>query len=78
MRINVYDRPVVEVESFFRMVRAGFSAPRKQLRNALAQGLSIEPAAATGLLNRSAISSQRRAETLNLEEWAELARNIQE
>lgn len=75
LRIDVYDRPVVEIGGFFRVVRAGFSAPRKQLRNALALGLSIEPTAAADLLNRSGISSRRRAETLTLEEWAELSRN---
>ncbi|MDY6911770.1 MAG: 16S rRNA (adenine(1518)-N(6)/adenine(1519)-N(6))-dimethyltransferase RsmA [Chloroflexota bacterium] len=74
VRIDVYDRPVVEVETegFFRVVRAGFSSPRKQLRNALAQGLSVEPTIASGLLDEAGILSQRRAETLNLEEWARL------
>ncbi|MCL0095694.1 16S rRNA (adenine(1518)-N(6)/adenine(1519)-N(6))-dimethyltransferase RsmA [Dehalococcoidia bacterium] len=76
VRIDVYSQPVVEVEGFFRVVRAGFSAPRKQLRNALAQGLSIAPTAAAEVLNRSGISPQRRAETLSLEEWAELSRTV--
>jgi 16S rRNA (adenine1518-N6/adenine1519-N6)-dimethyltransferase len=75
VRIDVYSRPVVEVEGFFQVVRAGFSAPRKQLRNALAQGLSIPPNAAAEILSMSGISPQRRAETLGLEEWAELCRN---
>lgn len=76
VRIDVYSRPVVEIEGFFRVVRAGFSAPRKQLRNALAQGLSIPPSAAAKILSLSGISSQRRAETLSLEEWAELYRTV--
>ncbi len=78
VRIDVYERPAVkvEVEGFFQVVRAGFSAPRKQLRNALAQGLSISPATATELLDGSGISPQRRAETLTLEEWAELYRVV--
>ncbi len=43
VRIDVYPQPAVtvETEEFFRVVKAGFSAPRKQLRNSLAQGLSI-------------------------------------
>ncbi|MBT9149023.1 MAG: Ribosomal RNA small subunit methyltransferase A [Dehalococcoidia bacterium] len=73
VRIDVYCRPVVEIEGFFQVVRAGFSAPRKQLRNALAQGFSIPPIAAAVLLNRSGISPRRRAETLSLEEWAVLS-----
>jgi 16S rRNA (adenine1518-N6/adenine1519-N6)-dimethyltransferase len=76
VRIDVYSRPVVEVEGFFQVVRAGFSAPRKQLRNALAKGLSIPPNAAMEILRTSGISSQRRAETLGLEEWAELCRRV--
>ncbi|MCL0075515.1 16S rRNA (adenine(1518)-N(6)/adenine(1519)-N(6))-dimethyltransferase RsmA [Dehalococcoidia bacterium] len=74
--IDVYSQPVVEVEGFFRVVRAGFSAPRKQLRNALAQGLSIQPNAAAEILSMSGISPQRRAETLSMEEWAELSRTV--
>ena len=76
VRIEVYEHPAVEVEpeGFFQVVRAGFAAPRKQLRNALAQGLSIPAKVAAELLNRAGIAPQRRAETLSLEEWAELYR----
>ena len=77
--IDVYDRLAVEVDTrtFFKTVKAGFSAPRKQLRNALAQGYSIAPAKATEFLVDAGISPRRRAETLSLEEWAELHRVIQ-
>jgi 16S rRNA (adenine1518-N6/adenine1519-N6)-dimethyltransferase len=76
LRIVVYPRPVVEVdtESFFTMVRAGFSAARKQLCNSLAQGLNRPKAEALSLLEKSGIDSRRRAETLSLEEWARLWR----
>jgi 16S rRNA (adenine1518-N6/adenine1519-N6)-dimethyltransferase len=78
VRIDVYEHPIVEVDigGFFKVVKAGFSAPRKQLRNALAQGLAIPPNDAADILNRAGISSQRRAETLNLDEWAELHRTV--
>ena len=56
------------------MVRGGFAAPRKQLRNSLAQGLGLEPAAAAAILEQAGIDRQRRAETLSLEEWAALYR----
>ena len=76
VRIDVYPQPAIEgdIDGFFRVVRAGFSAPRKQLRNALAQGLSIPPAYAADLLTGAGIAPQRRAETLSIEEWAELYR----
>jgi len=72
LRIKLYERPPVEVPEtkFFAVVRAGFSAPRKQLHNALAQGLGISPLEAAHLLERAMINPQRRAETLNLQEWA--------
>ena len=75
LRIDVYQQPVVEVADvgkFFEMVKAGFSAPRKQLRNALSQGLSIPPVSAMNLLEEADISPQRRAQTLSLDEWAKL------
>ena len=80
VRIDVYDRPPVDVspDHFFRVVRAGFSAPRKQLRNALAHGLGMPPAEVIPILDRAGIDSRRRAETLSLEEWAELARVVGE
>jgi len=76
LRITVYPRPVVEVdtESFFTVVRAGFSAARKQLGNSLAHGLGVPKAEALSLLEKSGIDSHRRAETLSLEEWARLYR----
>jgi len=73
VRIEVYDRPAVEVEDvaqFFRVVRGGFAAPRKQLHNSLAQGLKVSAAEAAAVLQRAGISQERRAQTLSLEEWA--------
>jgi len=75
VRLDVRPEPAVTVddrEAFFRLVRAGFSAPRKQLRNVLALGLGIEPTAAEALLAAAAIDAQRRAQALSMEEWARL------
>ena len=77
LRIAVYPEPAVEIadkESFFTLVRAGFSAPRKQIANSLAQGLGVSKAEAVSLLVGANIVPQRRAETLTLEEWAQLWR----
>jgi 16S rRNA (adenine1518-N6/adenine1519-N6)-dimethyltransferase len=62
-----------DVPAFFRMARAGFSAPRKQLRNAIANGLGVPPAEAEALLARAGIDPSRRAQTLSIAEWASLA-----
>jgi 16S rRNA (adenine1518-N6/adenine1519-N6)-dimethyltransferase len=75
LRIDVYSRPAVAVadeKSFFELVRAGFSASRKQSANSLAQGLGIAKAEAVHLLEKAGIAPQRRAETFTLEEWAKL------
>ncbi len=64
----------VEACRFFDVARAGFSQPRKQLRNSLASGLQIAPAAVEGWLAVAGIDPKRRAETLSLAEWAALAR----
>lgn len=76
VRIDTYAEPPVQAPgdaAFFEMVRAGFSAPRKQLRNSLAQGLGVEPAAVEALASEANIDPQRRPETLTLAEWAALA-----
>jgi 16S rRNA (adenine1518-N6/adenine1519-N6)-dimethyltransferase len=77
LRIDVYDKPSVDVPSaraFFDTVRAGFSAPRKQLRNSLAQGLAVGTQEAADLLERAVVDPRRRAETLSIEEWGRLCR----
>ena len=73
LRVNVYPQPVVPVtneQSFFELVRAGFSASRKQIGNSLAQGLGLPKTETLSLLEEASISPRRRAETLTLVEWA--------
>lgn len=59
---------------FFQTVRAGFGAKRKQLRNALANGLNLSSDRASLLLEHAGIDPARRAETLTMQEWHTLAR----
>ena len=75
LRIDVYPHPAVAIDAarFFRVVRAGFTSPRKQLRNSLARGLDTSSAIASALLLRAGIEHTRRPQTLSLEEWARLA-----
>jgi 16S rRNA (adenine1518-N6/adenine1519-N6)-dimethyltransferase len=78
--IDVYDEPaggVRDVSGFFRVARAGFSAPRKQLRNSLSIGLSISGEDAEALLVAAGIDPKRRAESMTLDEWAGLARVVE-
>jgi 16S rRNA (adenine1518-N6/adenine1519-N6)-dimethyltransferase len=77
VKIEVYQKPPVAVdneEGFFRLVRAGFKAARKQAANSLTQGLGLPKEEVQQLLAKADIDPQRRAETFTLEEWAELYR----
>jgi 16S rRNA (adenine1518-N6/adenine1519-N6)-dimethyltransferase len=75
VRLNVLPHPAVDVadhHQFFRVVKAGFSQKRKQIRNALSGGLQLAPAMVEDYLARAEIDPKRRAETLTLEEWGAL------
>ncbi len=65
---------VDDAERFFVLARAGFSAPRKQLRTALSGGLNVAPDEAERLLAAAGIEASRRAQTLSMAEWASLYR----
>ena len=77
IRIDTYARPPVDVPSdklFFRVVRAGFGQKRKQLKNSIGSGLNLTVDQTIMLFGAAQIDARRRAETLTLEEWAQLAR----
>lgn len=79
VKIDVYPGSALELDdkvAFFRVVRAGFSAPRKQIRNSLAQGLQIQGETAASLLVAAGIDPTSRAETLGLEQWGALYREV--
>lgn len=76
LRIDTYPQPAVKTPSdelFFKVVKAGFSQKRKQLRNSLSGGLQVKSKIAKAYLDAAEIDSSRRAETLTLEEWASIA-----
>jgi len=77
VRLEIQPAPAVNVrdaDAFFRLVRAGFSAPRKQLRNSLSHGLGLAGPATAPLLESAGIDGSRRPETLTIEEWSRIYR----
>jgi 16S rRNA (adenine1518-N6/adenine1519-N6)-dimethyltransferase len=75
LRIDLFTSPLIpapELDTFFLLIKAGFSQKRKTLRNALSGGLHLPPAVAEELLNASDIDPMRRAETLDITEWHHL------
>ncbi len=74
--VDIYESPQIAPElldTFFQLIKAGFSQKRKTLRNSLSSGLHISPAVTVSLLTNANVDPQRRAETLSLEEWSHLA-----
>lgn len=64
-----------EEQKFFRLVRTGFSQKRKQLQKNLRQ-LGLSKTEVLDLLGRTGIDGSRRAETLDLDEWRALLREL--
>ncbi len=79
VRIDLRPRPAIQVEDvqeFFDLVSAGFSAPRKQLRNSLSLGLGISPDQSRRLLELAGLDPRHRPENLSLEDWGNLYRSF--
>ena len=80
LRVDMYPEPIMPAslrDTFFQLVKAGFSQKRKTLRNSLSAGLSLPPATIQERLLQAGIDPMRRAETLNLTEWETLCRLFQ-
>jgi 16S rRNA (adenine1518-N6/adenine1519-N6)-dimethyltransferase len=69
---------VPDTETFFQVVKAGFSTRRKQLVNSISHGLALSKDEAYGLLKDASIPPTSRAEELSVENWADLAFGLAE
>jgi len=81
VRIDRHLEPPVQVEDtkrFFHIVRAGFSQPRKQLRNSLAAAMGLDPRAVAGVLREAGLDPRQRAERLRLEDWVRVMRTLEQ
>lgn len=75
VRVDLHEKPRIapeKIESFFQLAKAGFSQKRKTIKNALRGGMHWTPAECEAILNAAGIDTQRRAETLDLDEWSRL------
>ncbi len=78
LKLTMHDHPRVEVndeEHFFRVVREAFRGRRKMLKNSLRRFASTEKLTTT--FSELDIAPQRRAETLDIAEFAALANLLQ-
>jgi len=84
LRLAVRPRPAVDVDDInqlMRVIKAGFLQARKKLSNALPSGLAamgarVEKQRVVTVLEASGVDPGRRAETVTLEEWATVYRNL--
>jgi len=70
------ERKLINSDLFFRIVKAGFLHPRKQLINNLSQGLNISRDKIKNWLSENNIKYEQRAETLSIENWITLTKSF--
>lgn len=81
VRFILRERPPVEVPDealLFRIIRGSFHMRRKQLLNTLEESLDLGKDTLDRLCRQVRIDPQRRGETLSLDEFARLARAVDE
>ncbi len=69
------DRKLINTDIFFKIVKAGFKQPRKQLGNNLCKGLSFARPVVDEWLGSNGIRPAQRAETLSVQDWIKLAKD---
>jgi len=78
VRIRIHPDPLLteaEEESFFRLVKLGYSQKRKQLQKNL-RALGYPRSKLNEFLSEANIDGRRRAQSLSVEEWMELTRTL--
>jgi len=66
----------IEASKFFRIVRAGFAHPRKQLINNLSTVLRIDRSEIEIVLKKIGLRPKQRAETLEIKDWVKLTQQL--
>ncbi|MBU1255730.1 ribosomal RNA small subunit methyltransferase A [Patescibacteria group bacterium] len=69
-------KPEESHQRFFKIVKAGFSSPRKQLANNLSEKLKIDKEKIKTALAECELNPQARAESLNVEDWKKLSSDL--
>lgn len=76
VRVDLAAEPKVGVplDAFFRIVRAGFGNPRKQLRNSLSYGLHVKQTAIDAIMGAAGVDVTLRPQALSLSDWDAVTR----
>lgn len=79
IKLYKLDKPridIIDEDSYKALVKNAFTGRRKTLLNSLSKSLKIDKELVSTILKDSDIDPGRRAETLSIEEFAELQKNI--
>jgi 16S rRNA (adenine1518-N6/adenine1519-N6)-dimethyltransferase len=80
IQLDLTEQPTVDVDSvdgFVQFLRTGFTQPRKQLHNSLAQGLGRPASEVHSLVKAADLDPSLRPGQLTLQQWANLYRTFQ-
>jgi 16S rRNA (adenine1518-N6/adenine1519-N6)-dimethyltransferase len=68
-----------EVEkAFFRLIRFGFTQPRKTLANNLVAGYHVDRSVAVDWMGAVGVEERARAQELSVQQWLDMARALSE
>ena len=70
------DKKPADIDLFFKLVKAGFPQPRKQLLNNLSKSLKSDKKQVKSWLLKNKIQPSQRAQTLRVDEWKRLTQNF--
>lgn len=68
--------PQTNINLFFKIVKTGFSQPRKQLANNLSKVLKLNKEKIRVWLSQNKINPKQRAETLSIKDWKSLTKSF--
>jgi 16S rRNA (adenine1518-N6/adenine1519-N6)-dimethyltransferase len=72
IKLKVHSKREVDEKNFFRLVKIGFSAKRKMLKNNLAAGYHISQDEAEEKIKQAGFNPKIRAQELSVGEWMKL------
>jgi len=76
LTVKNIQKPDIDEQAFFSLIKAGFSSPRKQLAVNLTRVFGFSRQKTEDWLKKTGVDATRRAQTLSLKEWENLSRNI--
>ncbi|MBU4204652.1 ribosomal RNA small subunit methyltransferase A [Patescibacteria group bacterium] len=76
LKISDIKKPRISADLFFKIARAGFSQPRKQLTNNLTKGLELNKEKILSWFLKNRINPKQRAENFFIKNWVALTKTF--